>query len=119
MRFCKYSKLPIGTNSVRVDIQCSNTMKTIDIQHFCQLLVFPTLIYIFSVVVEGIQILSAVNETIAQEEKPLALVGDPGSDEVKSCWGYGNNQETLWVTTSKYTSNLYVQNVGWFKNNNF
>ena len=49
MRFCKYSKLLIGTNSVRVDIQCSNTMKTIDIQRFRRLLVFPTLINLFGV----------------------------------------------------------------------
>ena len=34
---------------------------------------------------EGIQILSAVNETNASEEKSLALVGDLKSKEVMSC----------------------------------
>ena len=39
---------------------------------------------------EGIEIVSAVNKISAYEKKkPFALVGDPKSKEVGSCWGFG------------------------------
>ena len=53
---------------------------------------------------QGIQLLSAVNETSGYEKKkPIALVGD-----------LTYNLEALWVTTSKYVRIQYVNNMGWF-----